>query len=97
MKIVIDIPEEVYAEACVEAKREVHPHQDYRRIRILRSICDGTPLPKGHGRLVDENDLVKDFNTFMDAFVINVAHGFELRVVCTAPTIVEADKEAEDG
>lgn len=58
MKIVIDIPEDVYAAACVEAKREVHPNQDYRWIRILRSICDGTPLPKGHGRLIDADAFI---------------------------------------
>ena len=87
MQIVIEMSEHEYEVAL----RDGWVHGFYSE-----KIKNGIPLPKGHGRLVDENDLVKDFNTFQDAFVINVAHGFALRVVCKAPTIIEADKEAED-
>lgn len=75
MQIVIDIPDRIY-------KR-----QGYLNIidsDILRNaLKNGTPLPKGHGRLIDINAL-----TFL------VKGGDTLLV--DAPTILEADKEEEE-
>ena len=43
-------------------------------------IENGTPLPKGHGDLVDRNDLKYDkYNSYAYA-------------IANAPTIIEADK-----
>ena len=47
MKVVIDIPEEI-----LRTIRE----NDVGNI-IYKAIKNGTPLPKGHGRLIDENEL----------------------------------------
>lgn len=52
MKIVIDMPEEVYNRfcRCCRFPDEVE--------EAIVAITDGTPLPKGHGRLFDERDIV---------------------------------------
>lgn len=50
MKIAIDIPDGAYEE-IVNAK---FPVQD--ACRLVAWIKDGTPLPKGHGRLIIEKD-----------------------------------------
>ena len=52
MKIVIDIPGKVYNHFCRGCRffDEVE--------EAIIAITDGTPLPKGHGRLFDERDIV---------------------------------------
>ena len=86
MQIVIDIPEDVYGKLLEE-------QQLPNRINLEYYISHGTPLPKGHGRLIDVDAITKDFNTFQDSFVINMdGRGFK-GIACIAPTIIEADKE----
>ena len=51
MKIVIDISENDYWSACNHPEVFVG---DY-----ARTIKNGTPLPKGHGRLINSDDLFK--------------------------------------
>ena len=60
---------------------------------LINAVANGTPLPKGHGRLIDADYITKDMNTFMDSFRCNVAFGKKSEVFCIAPTIIEADKE----
>lgn len=82
MQIVIDISEEEYqtyinhTEAILDSSIPL-VHQD-----LLRAVINGTPLPEGHGRLIDEKDL--------SLMTIHIIDGI---FVCDAPTIVEADKE----
>jgi len=53
MQIVIDIPEEIYNSACT-----ANNIWDMRMAGFVCSaIANGTPLPTGHGRLIDEEDL----------------------------------------
>lgn len=48
---------------------------------LYDAIRNGTPLPKGHGDLVDRNDLkYEKYNSYAYA-------------IANAPTIIEADKE----
>lgn len=49
---------------------------------FAQAIKNGVPLPKGHGRLIDADELIKD-RVENDNIVI---------LVNTAPTIIEADK-----
>lgn len=64
---------------------------------ILEGVINGTPLPKGHGRLIDANAFQKYcFNKNFDKrlseeglAIINMFLGFQ-------PTIIEADKESEE-
>lgn len=70
MQIVINIPDEAYE--LLKSKSELD--------NIAESIiANGTPLPKGHGRLIDANDV--------DNHIIG---SVDLR---DCPTIVEADKK----
>jgi hypothetical protein len=85
MKIVIDIPEEAYKEqklglffGCYSTK-------------LHEVIYNGTPLPKGHGRLVDADEIQfenTEFDTYGDYCIAFDAIG-------EADTIIEADKEGE--
>ena len=49
MKLIIDIPEDRY-------KRIIND-EDYMPLDISCAIKNGTPLPKGHGRLIDKDCL----------------------------------------
>lgn len=96
MKIVIDIPDSIY--------NEIKDSEDLFRREpkniILCAILDGTPLPKGHGRLIDADALNTRMNQRMEKIgddesiweTSNVATALEL----FAPTIIEADKETDD-
>ena len=50
MKVVIDIPEKTY-------NRILNNEYDYGDLNVI--IQNGTPLPKGYGRLFDERDIIK--------------------------------------
>ena len=77
MKIVIDIPEEVY-NRCKEYRLQCGEAE------VLESaVARGTPLPKGHGRLIDADALYDQFE-YAD-------YDFE-KTLEYAPTIIEADK-----
>lgn len=52
----------------------------------LEAIRHGTPLPKGHGRLIDADALWKKW----------VFDAIGKQEIDDAPTIIEADKESED-
>jgi hypothetical protein len=52
---------------------------------VCDAIKNGTPLPKGHGRLIDADAYAKKYNTN-----INGRIGDEYII---APTIIEADKK----
>lgn len=81
IELVIKIPEEIY--------------QHYKRIWQKRRgsipescIAFGTPLPKGHGRLIDADALYDQFE-YAD-------YDFE-KTLEYAPTIIEADKTESEG
>ena len=92
MQIVIDISDKVYgllkyfekAMGLIDKKED-----DDIKTALMRAVVNGTPLPKGHGRLIDA-----------DALIFNVDYNEPLiskRDFDFAPTIVEADKaESED-
>ena len=58
----------------------------------LEAIRNGSPLPKGHGRLIDISPYEKYFNT-----AISYDDGNHINEVCTNSilTIIEADTESE--
>ncbi len=82
MQIVIDIPKEWYR----WAKFNDIDNGSMVSKAILDAVANGTPLPKGHGRLIDADAMQKyQIDTF----------GQRLLVIDTAPTIIEAEKEEE--
>ena len=77
MKIVIDIDEKIYND--IRSKNE--------HGKIFNAVKNGTPLPKGHGRLIDADAMQKyQIDTF----------GQRLLLIDTAPTIIEAESEDKE-
>ena len=91
MKIIIDLPEARYKDIqrIAEVQLERNHFQTAEQI-----IANGTPLPKGHGRLIDareyENSIRKHY--FDNSTVIRCTK----IALDNAPTIIEADTESED-
>jgi hypothetical protein len=85
MQLVIDIPEWKYKSICegVEASKRcgVVGVDSY----IHEAIYNGKPLPKGHGRLIDERKIKKCGWNYINH-----------NIKTDAPTIIEADKESEE-
>lgn len=84
MKLVIDIHEKDYQSI----------KNGHIPFNIFNVIMNGTPLPKGHGRLIDVNQIVYEKECV-----------YETDGCCTTrstpdinatPTIIEADKESEN-
>ena len=84
MQIVIDINEDYYK----MIKYDVDRGTDYLPCVL---IANGTPLPKGHGRLIDDSNLM----TVTDYDGENEKTYIPYDEIENAPTIIEADN-AED-
>ena len=57
MKMVIDVPEETYKNL---QKRSTEIQAE--GYLLENSVLNGTPLPKGHGRILDEKDILDTEN-----------------------------------
>lgn len=81
MHIVIDIPEEDYEYLKL-----------YNKDGLYNAILNGTPLPKGHGRLGDLDALQKEVSSWgmNDYEPSDFTYAID-----QADTIIEADKEYE--
>ena len=107
MQIVIDIPEQIY----LNAKTDMLCGTDV----IVNAIKNGTPLPKGHGRLIDADAfiatmedaskrqkykelLIDDILTVDDVFKA-IIESLQNKGLAEgdSPTIIEADKGADNG
>ena len=78
IELVIKIPEEIYE----SSKKECDENDSLIIDTFTYAIGNGTPLPKGHGRLIDADVLVDGFED-----------NYEFcEVVNATPTIIEADK-----
>ena len=87
MELVINIDEEVYNRTLT--------YKDFPEIAnlLLYAIANGVPLPKGHGRLIDADALLKDVRDNSESYF---ADDFAHEWVDVAPTIVEADRSEEE-
>ena len=52
MQIVIEIDDKLYNQI-----KYLEPKADTMLDELMRSVQNGTPLPKGHGRLIDADEL----------------------------------------
>ena len=106
IELVIKVSEELY-------NRFGHEYRDenliskYTNDAILDAFCNGTPLPKGHGRLKDEDEIVKaiedrvEFLRKNDVVFMRLRKDIDIlgcipKIRCEVPTIIEADTESED-
>ncbi len=61
---------------------------------IMHAIINGTPLPKGHGRLIDADELYEDFIDGTEGYDCQTWNRIEISdIIEDAPTIIGADKE----
>lgn len=89
MQIVIEIPEDTYKDIIESGFIERGFIWDEDKEVAIHAIKNGTPLPKGHGRLIDEDALNLDYEVEM-ADDWKTAHEIA-NCVKYAPTII--DKE----
>lgn len=92
MQLVIDIPEEL-KEALDNAKKETA--FNYMRVyndTIYEAIKNGTPLPKGHGRILDEKDILDiEKNEGLIYDLVDMPE-----YLADVSAIIEADVEVEE-
>lgn len=79
MKIVIDIDDETYKQAINRTEFDTLS----LGLEVIEAVQNGIPLPKGHGRLIDADKIMRVDHIVLESAIDN------------APTIIEADKEGE--
>ena len=89
MQIIIDISKEL--------KNEIHNHGLFLcpndKTALVNAIKHGTPLPKGHGELI-ERDKLEYLKAIHDAKYGHISWIDAIeKIKHSAPTIIEADKE----
>lgn len=95
MQIVIDIPESILN--TIQADEMISREQ----LAVLQMhILNGTPLPKGHGRLIDADKTISKICGSSCGCHLEECgqdkHCFSVTRIESALTIIEADTERED-
>jgi hypothetical protein len=91
MQIVIDIDKEDLKDI-----NDMHFIREDLKFKIGKAIMNGTPLPKGHGRLIDADELKKEYPHDTDCDYPVNTNCCVAESIDNSPTIIEADKESED-
>ena len=86
MKIVIDINEDVFTRLFDNGTEDYAIVND-DLFAITKAIRNGTPLPRGHGNLIDYDDLIAKLDRYGRKDI-----KYQLPY---SPTIISADKENE--
>lgn len=94
MKIVIDIDDKLY-----DRIKYLEPKADTMLDRLMRAIQNGTPLPKGHGRLIDISPY-EQREAFATSWMLTrkigqIVKNEECIPLVELPTVIEAS-ESED-
>ena len=88
MEIVINIPEKVYSYVNTQW-RDILKNDSPISI-MCNAVIDGTPLPKGHGDLIDRSTLEPDTEwSDWDDGLVSYSYG----QIAAADVVIEADKE----
>ena len=97
MQLIIDIPEEIYQEAIESGYSHLYDEA------VANAVAEGTPLPKGHGRLIDENEILKFLRCpkyenccWRNCFDCNKSRCINFNNFNQLASIIEEDKESED-
>jgi len=85
MKVVIEISDEEY-ETIKNRKRPI-----YKDEYLEYLIKNGIPLPKGHGEIIDVNE-IRVIELEDSLTLLRHEKGDELDVYIDAPAIIEADR-----
>lgn len=109
MKIVIDIPDNVYGllryfGVAMGLTDKANKKDDKVKIVLMRAIVHGTPLPKGHGDLIDVSRKIT-VSTYDEQYeewgeetmtVLEALNKWSDEGVGIADVVIPADKEGED-
>lgn len=91
MQVVIEIDDYLYKQIFSDAEIMIYTGRGCGKTLLailLRSIRIGTPLPKGHGRLIDADTYRKEM---LDSKEFDFFKRLDMQ-----PTIIPADKKGED-
>lgn len=90
MQIVINVDNELYE--YFSKRRTMHDDGYFSHIgKLIKAFRDGSILPKGHGRLIDANELLESKIQIIDE-IGTVMDVVEIDIINDTPTIIEADK-----
>ena len=92
IELVIKLPQEKYN----MIKRNMYC--DINDVNVYKAIIkNGTPLPKGHGKIIDYGYVVDAIDDWINAeeYRYTNATDYLRKRVANTPTIIEADKESE--
>ena len=91
MKVVVDIDENIY-------HRFVNGFVDEDDAVLIENLFkNGTPLPKGHGRLIDADKFQEyAYKRYFNGRIDDRKIAFINLMLSSFPTIIEADKENEE-
>ena len=89
MKVVINIDDKLYNRI-----KYLEPKSNTMLDKLMRAVQNGTPLRKGHGRLIDTDALKKSlFDDSRQAFTKHQVWLMFSKYNTKVPTVLEADKE----
>ncbi len=86
MQIVIDIDEEIYKRTL--PYKNISIFSDYSA--LMHVVANGVPLPKGHGRLIDADEINLQDISPVDGFSV---YGATAEDIDLTPTVLEAESE----
>lgn len=94
MQIVIELREEI-VKSIKNTDKAIYPFA----FDVANAIQNGTPLPKGHGRLIDADTVINtecghSCSCYREQCGFDVSCK-EVRIIENAPTIIEADMRGE--
>ena len=92
MKLIIEIPEEEY-NRIKEWEDSITGYQT--SLVLYRAVRNGTPLPKGHGRLVDENYIIAELVYRKHLLSEGVKCG-EVAEIFNNAVVIDADMESNN-
>lgn len=106
IELIIKMPEEIRLALTNNIQLSID-QQSICDSYIKQAIINGTPLPKGHGRLKDEDEIVKaiedrvEFLRKNDAVFMRMRKDIDIlgcipKIRCEVSTIIEADKGSEE-
>ena len=87
MQIIVDVPNSLYANLSKITNGSIATK------RILDCVKYGTPLPKGHGRLLDEKEILASEDHDGGWYDLVDMPGY----IAGVPAVIEADTEESGG
>jgi hypothetical protein len=98
IELVIKIPEEIRIALINNSQLSLGQWRSCDSC-IKEAIINGTPLPKGHGKIIDESAITEVYTDETESVKINGMMTIPPRIVITstnAPTIIGEDVESGD-